>query len=647
MTRPLARSILLATFLLGCEKAPLAPTEDSRRDATVPRAANVPCFGCGLERLTLEVTDLVLLGDGPGQFEFPMFGKFSCESGQTFQSFTGTAVADNDPEQVGAFLGELIMPPFQQSGDMGPFSVQGGVELPDGTVRTGFFMSDWSPGARSCSITDGVMRISINTTAGAAISGVNSNGDNVSGSVTGFLSGYIDIASDMVVISSGFTMRMLNFTDPGEITITPDHATHDVAIAHTMTATVHDLGARMFREAQPVSGVSVVFSITGSVTTVSQCITNAAGQCTLSYGGPRSPVTDNITAFADINGDGVMNLGEPSAVSTVVWGDNEPPVIAAPPDLTTSTTPGACSATISSDALGTATATDNSGSASITGPSAGVYPLGTTSLAWTATDPAGNASTATQMVTVIDEEAPTLATPANITVETDAGRDNASVDVGIAAASDNCEGVNVVGTRSDDRGLAEGYPVGTTTIMWIVTDASGNVSTGTQTVTVTDVEPPVLTLPASLLVNATGPNGAPVVYGESAGDNVAVTSLVCVPASGSTVPIGSTVVTCIASDQAGNQASGSFPLTVLGAAGQIVNLIEYVKGAMIPSTFRTYLVALLQRVLSDPRSTPYACSALDLFIAGVRTRSGTVIPADKVVRIIEDATRIRAVLGCK
>ncbi len=490
------------------------------------------------------------------------------------------------------------------------------------------------------------MRISINTRARFAVSGVQPNGDNVSGSGPGFLSGHIEIASDMTVISSVFTMRLLKHSDPGEITLTPAQATHDVRTAHTMTATVRDFGSTFDGTTQPVSGMSVVFSITGSAATGLQCTTDAAGQCTLSYGGPRIPVTDNITAFADINGDGVMSLGEPSAISSVVWADAERPLITAPPNVSAFTPPGTCSATISSDALGSATATDNSGITSITGPSPGVYPLGVTSLRWTATDPAGNTATASQTVTVIDQETPTLGAPPSITVGNDAGRDNASVNVGAAAASDNCGTVTVVGTRSDAVGLAGPYPVGATTITWVATDASGNVARALQTVMVNDIERPVLIVPARLVVNATGPNGATVVYGESARDNVAVASLTCVPASGSPLPIGSTAITCTASDQARNQATASFSVTVLGAPEQIVNLIEYVKGAMLPSTLRTNLLAFLQRVLSDPRRTPYACSALDFFIAAVRAKAGTVIPADKAARMIDDATRIKAVLGC-
>ncbi|WP_298821575.1 HYR domain-containing protein, partial [uncultured Chloroflexus sp.] len=44
--------------------------------------------------------------------------------------------------------------------------------------------------------------------------------------------------------------------------------------------------------------------------------------------------------------------------------------------------------------------------------------------------------------------------------------------------------------------------------------------------------------------------------------SVAVT---CAPASGSVFPLGETTVSCVASDAAGNRASGSFTVTITPA----------------------------------------------------------------------------------
>jgi hypothetical protein len=51
----------------------------------------------------------------------------------------------------------------------------------------------------------------------------------------------------------------------------------------------------------------------------------------------------------------------------------------------------------------------------------------------------------------------------------------------------------VLGTRGDGQALNAPYPVGITTITWKATDASNNVATCQQTITVNDKEPPVIT----------------------------------------------------------------------------------------------------------------------------------------------------------
>jgi hypothetical protein len=131
----------------------------------------------------------------------------------------------------------------------------------------------------------------------------------------------------------------------------------------------------------------------------------------------------------------------------------------------------------------------------------------------------------------------------------------------------------------------------------------------------------------------------------SAADNVGAEAM-CSPASGATLAAGVHAIGCTATDAAGNQAQGTFNVTVLGAAEQIANLIELVKGVSIPATYRTQLIGTLQTVLANPRSTRLACPALSFFISAVRAKSGTLIPVDRATQMIDDATRIRAVLGC-
>ncbi|HST51887.1 MAG TPA: Ig-like domain-containing protein [Pyrinomonadaceae bacterium] len=180
--------------------------------------------------------------------------------------------------------------------------------------------------------------------------------------------------------------------------------------------------------------------------------------------------------------------------------DTTDPMITAPPNVTVNTGPGAtsCGVVVSNAQLGNATASDGCSSSvtvTRTGVSAGNnFPVGQTIVTYTANDGHGHTKSAFQTVTVIDNTPPIISVPANIVVNAPANSCSANVNPGTATANDNCSGVTVTGTRSDNQPLNAPYPVGTTTITWKATDAANNTTTGTQTVTVKDVTPPVITL---------------------------------------------------------------------------------------------------------------------------------------------------------
>jgi alpha/beta hydrolase family protein/HYR domain-containing protein len=78
-----------------------------------------------------------------------------------------------------------------------------------------------------------------------------------------------------------------------------------------------------------------------------------------------------------------------------------------------------------------------------------------------------------------------------------------------------------------------------------------------------DTTPPVLTVPANITAEATGPSGAAVTFSATATDNWDPNpNVVCTPRSGSTFPLGLTTVQCTATDASGNAANGSFTVTV-------------------------------------------------------------------------------------
>lgn len=78
-----------------------------------------------------------------------------------------------------------------------------------------------------------------------------------------------------------------------------------------------------------------------------------------------------------------------------------------------------------------------------------------------------------------------------------------------------------------------------------------------------DSTPPVLSLPGSLTVEATGPSGAQVSFAATALDDTDGEVVVaCTASPGSLFPVGTTTVTCSAVDAHGNTATGSFEITV-------------------------------------------------------------------------------------
>ncbi|MBN2508560.1 MAG: DUF11 domain-containing protein, partial [Verrucomicrobia bacterium] len=110
----------------------------------------------------------------------------------------------------------------------------------------------------------------------------------------------------------------------------------------------------------------------------------------------------------------------------------------------------------------------------------------------------------------------------------------------------------------------EPYPVGDTIVTWTVTDSSGNTAQCTQTVTVRDTQPPAVTCPEDLRFVAPAGETNLVVHfpAPAVTDNCSGATAVCVPSSGSLLPLGTTPVRCTAADVAGNSAHCTFTVTV-------------------------------------------------------------------------------------
>ena len=214
------------------------------------------------------------------------------------------------------------------------------------------------------------------------------------------------------------------------------------------------------------------------------------------YSGP-----DSFEFTVRDTGDGASApLTSAAATVSITVNDTIAPSITAPANVTVNTGPHAttCGTVVTDAQLGTATASDNSGNVSIERsgvPSGNLFPVGTTTITYTATDGAGNSTPATQTVTVIDNTAPTLSAPAPTSVNA-ASTGHATIPDVVAGttASDNCGPVTVM--QSPLAGTIVG--TGTYTITITATDAAGNTSTATTTFTVNSVDKGGLTFSLSV-----------------------------------------------------------------------------------------------------------------------------------------------------
>jgi len=90
-----------------------------------------------------------------------------------------------------------------------------------------------------------------------------------------------------------------------------------------------------------------------------------------------------------------------------------------------------------------------------------------------------------------------------------------------------------------------------------------------------DTTAPVIAVPEAITVDATDADGAEVTFEVSAEDDVdGQVGVSCTPESGSIFPIGTTTVTCTATDEAGNEATETFTVTVQDTTAPILTVPE-------------------------------------------------------------------------
>ena len=119
------------------------------------------------------------------------------------------------------------------------------------------------------------------------------------------------------------------------------------------------------------------------------------------------------------------------------------------------------------------------------------------------------------------------------------------------------------------------YHLGVTEVLLIVSDDKDATDECTATITVVDETPPTITCPDDISVNNDPETcSAVVTFSVTATDNCSEVTVVTEPESGSTFPVGETTVTCTATDEAGNESTSSFKVTVKDNEPPIITTIS-------------------------------------------------------------------------
>jgi hypothetical protein len=184
--------------------------------------------------------------------------------------------------------------------------------------------------------------------------------------------------------------------------------------------------------------------------------------------------------------------------------------------------------------------------------------------------------------------------------------------------------------------------VTTTTDASVVCGAAS--ALGTFAIFGVDVTPPVLTVPAGVVVDAAGPAGARAAFAATALDAVdPAPTVTCTPASGTQFAIGDTGVGCTATDASGNSTTKSFVVHVRGAAEQLALLAGAVDGVG-PGRSLADKVAQARAALATGDDAA-AVATLGAFEHEVAAQSGKKLTSDAAAALTATATRIAAVLG--
>jgi len=319
----------------------------------------------------------------------------------------------------------------------------------------------------------------------------------------------------------------------------------------------------------PAGGATGMWSIVGGGTGTFNPNATTPG-ATFTHTGGTGPITLRWTVSnapcTDATADVVLTIKQPPTTATV--GGNQ------------TITPGGTTAPLGGNtpASGTGmwtiatpgfTGTFNPNAATPNATWTHVSGSGQVKLRWTISNPPCPDSFAE--VTIQIGVPPTITCPGTITVNAAPGVCSASVSFTVTATG--IPAPTVVCVRSDTMAVVTSpatFNVGSTTVTCTASNGVAPDASCSFVVMVKDMQPPTITCPANIFVAAgldvgasCAPTSKTVSYPPpTVADNCPGVTVVCSPPSNSVFPVGTTTVTCIATDASGNTASCSFTVSV-------------------------------------------------------------------------------------
>ena len=252
---------------------------------------------------------------------------------------------------------------------------------------------------------------------------------------------------------------------------------------------------------------------------------------------------------------------------TITVSDDEDPVFDAasiPADISEDNHNGNCSGVADWDEP---TADDNCDMLSVSSPlgqrPGDTFPVGETTITYTAIDIHGNMETVSFTITINDVEDPTISDQDDLTANAADGTCAATVSWTEPTPSDNCPGATI--TQTGGAASGSSFDVGTHTIEYTATDAASNTATMSFDIVVSDTQDPTISDQDDLTADAAiGTCAATVSWTEpTPSDNCSATVIQTGgAASGSSFDVGTHTITYTATDASSNTATMSFDIVV-------------------------------------------------------------------------------------